>query len=183
MLRDTEIESDIRTMATPIWRAAGLEPSDVGIYLVDDKQLNSFVAGGQAIFINTGLILRAENAEPADRGHRARDRPYRRRPCAARQGGDAATPASRASSRWCSPPPPRSPAAAARRCSARRGSGERAFHAILGGAGGHRRPCRADLSRPQPASRPAGCCILRDPAERRAAVRRPPGPAGRAPIR
>ena len=51
-------------------------------------QLNSFVAGGQAIFINTGLILRAENAEPADRRHRARDRPYRRRPYPARQGGD-----------------------------------------------------------------------------------------------
>src|SRR5439155_3055559 len=50
----------IRTMASPIWRAAGLDPGDVGIYLVDDNQLNSFVAGGQAIFINTGLILRAE---------------------------------------------------------------------------------------------------------------------------
>src|SRR5438105_629375 len=47
-------------MASPIWRAAGLDPGDVGIYLVDDNQLNSFVAGGQAIFINTGLILRAE---------------------------------------------------------------------------------------------------------------------------
>src|ERR1700726_568857 len=48
-------------MASPIWRAAGLEPNDVGIYLVQDAQLNSFVAGGQAIFINSGLILRAEN--------------------------------------------------------------------------------------------------------------------------
>jgi predicted Zn-dependent protease len=61
-IRDTEIEQDIRTLAAPIWRAAGLEPHDVAIYLVNDKQLNSFVAGGQAIFINTGLILRAENA-------------------------------------------------------------------------------------------------------------------------
>ena len=60
LLRDAEIENDIRTMASPIWRAAGLDPGDVGIYLVDDSQLNSFVAGGQAIFINTGLILRAE---------------------------------------------------------------------------------------------------------------------------
>jgi len=60
-IRDAEIENDIRTLASPIWRAAGLEPSDVGIYLIDDKQINSFVAGGQAIFINTGLIERAEN--------------------------------------------------------------------------------------------------------------------------
>ena len=60
-IRDAEIEGDIRTLARPIWRAAGLEPEDVGIYLVHDPQLNSFVAGGQAIFFNTGLILRAEN--------------------------------------------------------------------------------------------------------------------------
>jgi len=59
-VRDTEIENDIRTLAAPIWRAAGLEPNDVGIYMIDDNELNSFVAGGQAIFINTGLILKAE---------------------------------------------------------------------------------------------------------------------------
>jgi len=59
-LRDTEIESDIRTMATPIFRTAGLEPKDVAIYLVDDPQLNSFVAGGQAIFLNSGLVERAQ---------------------------------------------------------------------------------------------------------------------------
>jgi predicted Zn-dependent protease len=59
ILRDTEIEKDIKTMAAPIWRVAGLDPAGVGIYLVDDKQLNSFVAGGQAIFLNTGLIERA----------------------------------------------------------------------------------------------------------------------------
>jgi len=61
LLRDAEIENDIKIIASPIWRAAGLEPNDVGIYLVQDSQLNSFVAGGQAIFINSGLILRAEN--------------------------------------------------------------------------------------------------------------------------
>ena len=61
LLRDAETENNIKTMAAPIWRAAGLEPSDVGIYLVQDNQLNSFVAGGQAIFINSGLVLRAEN--------------------------------------------------------------------------------------------------------------------------
>jgi predicted Zn-dependent protease len=60
VIRDTEIEVDIRTLATPVWRAAGLEPGDVGVYLVQDNQLNSFVAGGQAIFIHTGLVLRAE---------------------------------------------------------------------------------------------------------------------------
>jgi predicted Zn-dependent protease len=60
VLRDTEIENDIRTLATPIWRVAGLDPDGVGIYIVSDSQLNSFVAGGQAVFINSGLIERAE---------------------------------------------------------------------------------------------------------------------------
>ena len=60
ILRDTEIENDIRTLATPIWRVAGLDASQVGIYIVGDPQLNSFVAGGQAVFINSGLIERAE---------------------------------------------------------------------------------------------------------------------------
>jgi predicted Zn-dependent protease len=59
-IRDTEIEADIRTMVTPIWKAAGLEPSALHVYLIEDKQLNSFVAGGQNEFINTGLIMRAE---------------------------------------------------------------------------------------------------------------------------
>lgn len=60
ILRDTEIENDIRTLGTPIWRVAGLDPGTMGIYIVDDPQLNSFVAGGQAIFLNSGLIERAE---------------------------------------------------------------------------------------------------------------------------
>jgi predicted Zn-dependent protease len=59
-VRDTEIENDIRTLAGPIWRAAGLDQNAVGVYLIQDNRLNSFVAGGQAIFINTGLVLRAE---------------------------------------------------------------------------------------------------------------------------
>jgi predicted Zn-dependent protease len=59
-IRDTEIEADIRVMVTPIWKAAGLEPGSLHVYLIEDKQLNSFVAGGQNEFINTGLIMRAE---------------------------------------------------------------------------------------------------------------------------
>jgi predicted Zn-dependent protease len=59
LLRDTEIEADIHTMMTPIWRVAGLDPGAVHVYVVADPQINSFVAGGQNIFINSGLLLRA----------------------------------------------------------------------------------------------------------------------------
>jgi predicted Zn-dependent protease len=60
LIRDAEIENSIRTMVTPIWRAAGLDPSAVEIMIVQDSSLNAFVAGGQRIFINTGLLLRTE---------------------------------------------------------------------------------------------------------------------------
>lgn len=60
LLRDTEIEADIHTMMTPIWKAAGLDPDAVHVYLVSDGSINSFVAGGQNIFINSGLLLRAD---------------------------------------------------------------------------------------------------------------------------
>lgn len=61
-IRDAEIENTIRTYAAPLFLAAGLEPSDVRIYLVDDRSLNAFVAGGQRLFINTGLIMRSTHA-------------------------------------------------------------------------------------------------------------------------
>ncbi len=60
MLRDAEIESDLIAFESPVYRAAGLDPSALHIYLVNDMQLNSFVAGGQNIFMNVGTIMRAE---------------------------------------------------------------------------------------------------------------------------
>jgi predicted Zn-dependent protease len=58
-LRDAEIEGTIRTFATPVWKAAGLDPQAIHIYIVNDPQLNAFVAGGQNLFMNSGTILRA----------------------------------------------------------------------------------------------------------------------------
>ena len=60
LIRDAEIENGIRTFVIPIWRAAGLDPNAVEIMIVQDGSLNAFVAGGQRIFINTGLIMRTE---------------------------------------------------------------------------------------------------------------------------
>lgn len=61
LIRDAEIENTIRDYATPVFRAAGLVPEAINIYLVNDPSLNAFVAGGQNIFIHTGLILKSEN--------------------------------------------------------------------------------------------------------------------------
>ncbi|MGJ3258086.1 MAG: M48 family metalloprotease [Rhodospirillales bacterium] len=62
LIRDAEIEDTIRTMAAPLFRAAGLTPSSVSIHLVNDKSLNAFVADGQRLFMNTGLLMAADNA-------------------------------------------------------------------------------------------------------------------------
>ncbi len=62
MIRDAEIENTIRRYAEPLLKAAGLEPSSIRIHIVNDNTLNAFVAGGQQIFINTGLIIRSRNA-------------------------------------------------------------------------------------------------------------------------
>lgn len=61
IIRDTEIENTIRTWSTPVFRAAGLDPSAVDIFIVNDKGINAFVAGGQKLFLNTGLLMRSDN--------------------------------------------------------------------------------------------------------------------------
>ncbi len=61
-IRDAETENTIRAYATPLLLAARLEPSAVRIFIVNDKSLNAFVAGGQNLFVNTGLIMRSKDA-------------------------------------------------------------------------------------------------------------------------
>ena len=61
LIRDSEVENSIRVWSTPLFEAAGLVPDDVQIVLVNDRQLNAFVAGGQRLFLHTGLLLRSEN--------------------------------------------------------------------------------------------------------------------------
>ena len=62
LIRDAETENTIRAYATPIFQAAGLGGEDVHIYIVRDGQINAFVAGGQNLFMNTGLLFRSESA-------------------------------------------------------------------------------------------------------------------------
>ena len=60
LIQDAEIELYIRDWIEPILKVAGLSPNSVNIYIVNDNTINAFVAGGQNIFINTGLILAAK---------------------------------------------------------------------------------------------------------------------------
>ena len=62
LIRDAEIEKVLRDWTDPILEAAELEPSDVGLYIINDRSLNAFVANGQRIHIHAGLIMAADNA-------------------------------------------------------------------------------------------------------------------------
>lgn len=61
MIRDAEIEDTLRVYTSPLLSAAGLEPNDVHLYIVQDPTLNAGVSGGQNILINTGLLIAAED--------------------------------------------------------------------------------------------------------------------------
>ena len=58
LIRDAEIEGYLRTISRPIFKAAGINPGDVHVYIIADDRINAFVAGGQRIFMNTGLFTK-----------------------------------------------------------------------------------------------------------------------------
>ncbi len=62
ILRDAETEALLRDMAAPLVAAAGLDPRNVDIVLINDASVNAFVAGGQAVYVNSGLINAADTA-------------------------------------------------------------------------------------------------------------------------
>jgi predicted Zn-dependent protease len=62
ILRDAETESLFADMTAPLIKAAGLSPKNVKVVLVQDEEINAFTAGGQTIYVNSGLIEAADNA-------------------------------------------------------------------------------------------------------------------------
>ncbi len=63
VIRDTEIEEDMAEWFAPIFKAAGMSPDQVNIILVQDDQINAFVAGGSNIFFYTGLLQKTQGPE------------------------------------------------------------------------------------------------------------------------
>lgn len=62
IIRDTEIEKDIKSWVEPVMRAGGLDPNNVHLIIVESPEVNSFVAGGPNIFIYTGLLEKTDSA-------------------------------------------------------------------------------------------------------------------------
>ena len=62
ILRDAETEALLRDLADPLVEAAGLRPGNVDVVLVNDPSINAFVAGGQVVYLHSGLINAADSA-------------------------------------------------------------------------------------------------------------------------
>ena len=61
-IRDAEVEATIRSFAAPLFAAASLDPAAISVHLVNDRSLNAFVANGLHMYLNTGLLMRSDNA-------------------------------------------------------------------------------------------------------------------------
>ena len=61
LLRDAETEALLADMTRDIIVAAGLRPTDMRVVILQDPSINAFVAGGQVVYIHSGLIDAADN--------------------------------------------------------------------------------------------------------------------------
>lgn len=62
ILRDAETETFFNDISRPLVVAAGLSPANVKVVLINDDSINAFVVGGQTVYIHSGLIESADNA-------------------------------------------------------------------------------------------------------------------------
>lgn len=62
VLRDAETEALLRDISRPLIIAAGLQPENVQVVLLHDREINAFVAGGQIVYLHSGLFTVADNA-------------------------------------------------------------------------------------------------------------------------
>src|SRR5690348_9907466 len=60
-LRDTETELMFKQMARPLIVAAGLDPNSVKVALLNDPEINAFVATGQTVYVQSGLLEACDN--------------------------------------------------------------------------------------------------------------------------
>lgn len=61
ILRDAETEAFMADMSAPLVKAAGMAPNNVQVLVINDPEINAFVAGGQYVWVHSGLIAQADN--------------------------------------------------------------------------------------------------------------------------
>lgn len=62
-IRDAEIESYLRDLGAPIFKAADLDSKAISLLIIQDGDINAFVAGGMNIFFFTGLLQASDSPE------------------------------------------------------------------------------------------------------------------------
>jgi predicted Zn-dependent protease len=61
VLRDSETEALFKDISKPMIEAAKLDPKSVNVVLLNDPEINAFVAAGQTVYIQSGLLAAADN--------------------------------------------------------------------------------------------------------------------------
>ncbi len=61
VIRDTELENFTNDIIEILLIDSDIEAKDINIYFINSNQVNAFVTGGTNIFINTELIIQAED--------------------------------------------------------------------------------------------------------------------------
>jgi predicted Zn-dependent protease len=61
VLRDSETELLFKDVARPLIKAGGLDPNSVQVVLLNDPEINAFVATGQTVYVQSGLVEAADN--------------------------------------------------------------------------------------------------------------------------
>lgn len=63
LIRDAEIEETLALYFAPILKAADYPGETPKLFIINDNNINAFVAGGANIFIHTGLLMKAEHPD------------------------------------------------------------------------------------------------------------------------
>ncbi len=63
LIGDEETERALYSFQRPLFKAAGLNPESLKIRLVKDNEINAFATAGGYVFVHTGLLLKAQNAQ------------------------------------------------------------------------------------------------------------------------
>ena len=61
VLRDSETEALFKEISRPLIEAAKLDPKSVSVVLLNDPEINAFVATGQTVYIQSGLLVASDN--------------------------------------------------------------------------------------------------------------------------
>ena len=61
ILRDSETDLLFSDLSKPLIEAAGLDPKSTKVVLLNDPEINAFVATGQTVYIQSGLLTSSDN--------------------------------------------------------------------------------------------------------------------------